>query len=55
KRKKRYDHTRYKYRNMIERFFRKLKPCRRVASHYEKKAASFAGFIYLTAGLAGAV
>ena len=55
KRKKRYDKTRYTHRNVIERFFRKLKQCRRVATRYEKKAANFAGFVYLAAGLAGAI
>ena len=55
KRKKRYDKARYKHRNVIERFFRKLKQCRRVATRYEKKAANFAGFVYLAAGLAGTI
>lgn len=55
KRKKRYDKTRYKHRNVIERFFRKLKHCRRVATRYEKKAANFASLVYLAAGIAGAI
>ena len=55
RRKKRYDKTRYKHRNVIERFFRKLKQCRRVATRYEKKAENFAGFVYLAAGLAGGI
>lgn len=54
KRKKRYDRTRYKHRNVIERFFRRIKQCRRVATRYEKKAANFAAFLWLAAGLAGA-
>ena len=53
KRKKRYDHRRYKHRNVIERFFRRIKQCRRVATRYEKKAANFAAFVWLAAGFAG--
>ncbi len=47
--KKRYDKTIYKHRNQIERFFGRIKACRRVATRYEKKAANFAGFIWLAA------
>lgn len=53
KRKKRYDRRRYKRRNRIERFFRALKGCRRVATRYEKKAGNFGAFAWLAAGLAG--
>jgi putative transposase len=49
KRKKRYDRQRYKNRNVIERFFCRIRRCRRVATRYEKKAANFAGFVYLAA------
>lgn len=42
KRKKRYDRRRYMHRNVIERFFRRIKQCRRVATRYEKKAINFA-------------
>ena len=49
KRKKRYDRQRYKGRNRIERFFNRLKRCRRVATRYEKKPENFAGFVYLAA------
>ncbi len=49
KRKRRYDKRRYKHRNVIERFFRRIKQCRRVATRYEKKAANFAGFVWLAA------
>ena len=55
KRKKRYDRRRYKHRNVIERFFRRIKQCRRVATRYEKKAVNFAAFIWLAAGLVGSV
>ena len=49
KRKKRYDRQRYKHRNVVERFFNRLKRCRRVATRYEKNPANFAGFVYLAA------
>ena len=49
KAKKRYDRRRYRNRNVIERFFCGLKRCRRVATRYEKKAANFAGFVWLAA------
>jgi len=49
KRKKRYDRGRYKHRNVIERFFCRIRRCRRVATRYEKKPTNFAGFIYLAA------
>ena len=51
KRKKRYDRDRYKHRNVIERFFRRIKQCRRVATRYEKKAANFLSFLWLAAGI----
>jgi|TARA_R110002126_G_scaffold8407_1_gene39822 transposase len=46
---KRYDRKIYKHRNQIERFFGRIKRCRRVATRYEKKAINFAGFIWLAA------
>ena len=49
KRKKRYDRRRYRRRNVIERFFGRVKRCRRVATRYEKKAVNFAGFVWLAA------
>lgn len=49
KAKKRYDKEVYKHRNQIERFFGRIKRCRRVATRYEKKATNFAGFIWLAA------
>jgi transposase len=55
KRKKRYDRQRYKHRNVIERFFRRIKQCRRVATRYEKKAANFLSFIWLAAGVTAKV
>lgn len=47
--KKRYDKTRYRNRNVIERFFCRIKRYRRVATRYEKKAANFLGFVWLAA------
>ena len=49
KRRKRYDRKRYKHRNVVERFFCRIRRCRRVATRYEKKADNFAGFVYLAA------
>ena len=49
RRKKRYDRRRYKHRNVIERFFCRIRRCRRVATRYEKKAENFVGFVYLAA------
>jgi transposase len=33
-----YDKNRYKAQNLIERFFNRLKPFRRLATHYDKLA-----------------
>lgn len=49
KKKKRYDKVRYKNRNVIERFFGRIKRYRRVATRYEKKPVNFAGFVWLAA------
>lgn len=47
--KKRYNRTVYKHRNPIERFFGRIKRCRRIATSDEKKPANLAGFIWLAA------
>lgn len=47
--RKRYDRNVYKHRNQIERFFGRIKRCRRIATRYEKKPTNFAGFIWLAA------
>lgn len=47
--RKRYDRTRYRNRNVIERFFGRIKRLRRVATRYEKKAANYLGFVWLAA------
>ncbi len=37
----------YRARNLIERFFNKIKQCRRVATRYDKLAANYLAFIRL--------
>ena len=49
KRKRRYDKAVYRSRNTIERFFCRIKRCRRIATRYEKKAENYAGFLWLAA------
>ena len=49
KTKKRYNKTRYKNRNQVERFFNRIKQYRRVATRYEKTDENFAGFVWLAA------
>ena len=44
-----YDIELYKERNIIERFFNKLKQFRRVATRYDKLLANFMGFVKLAA------
>ena len=46
---RRYDRDLYKERNLIERFFAKLKQFRRVATRYDKLLANFMGFVKLAA------
>ena len=42
-----YDKVLYKERNLIERFFNKLKQFRRVATRYDKLLANYEGFVHL--------
>jgi putative transposase len=44
-----YDKDIYKERNLIERFFNKLKQFRRVATRYDKLLANFLGFVKIAA------
>ncbi len=44
-----YDQELYKARHLIEKFFRKLKHYRAVATHYDKTARYFLTAIYLAA------
>jgi transposase len=48
-RKRRFDRTRYKLRNVVERFFNRLKHYRRVATRYDKTDPNYAGFLCLAA------
>lgn len=42
-----FDRHIYKSRNLIERFFSRIKQFRRIATRYDKLAASFLSFIHL--------
>jgi putative transposase len=44
-----YDRHLYKERNVVERYFARVKQYRRVATRYDKKAANFLGFVWLAA------
>jgi len=46
-RRRRYDKTKYKLRNVVERFFNRIKHYRRVATRYEKTDPNYSGFLYL--------
>jgi transposase len=37
----------YRARNLVERFFNKIKQCRRVATRYDKLAVNYLAFIQL--------
>jgi transposase len=39
----------YRYRNLVERFFNKLKHCRAIATRYEKRAAHYLALVKLAA------
>ncbi len=47
KRQHAYDRALYKERNRVERFFSRIKQCRRVATRYDKLAETFMGFVKL--------
>jgi transposase len=49
--KRRYSKHRYKTRNLVERFFNRLKHYRRIATRYEKTARNYLTFVYLAATL----
>src|SRR5476649_2987158 len=46
-----FDRHQYRNRNVIERFFARIKQFRRVATRYDKLASRFASFVALTASL----
>jgi transposase len=37
----------YRARNLVERFFHKIKQCRRIATRYDKLAANYLAFVQL--------
>ena len=39
----------YRHRNQVERFFNRIKHCRRIATRYDKRAANFLAFVKLAA------
>jgi transposase len=43
----------YRARNLVERFFNKIKQCRRVATRYDKLAANYLAFVQLALSSAG--
>jgi putative transposase len=45
------DENLYQDRNKIERFFNRIKHYRRIATRYEKTAASFLAFLHLAAAM----
>ena len=45
----RHDKSLYKERNLVERFFNKLKQFRRVATRYDKLLVNYRGFVLLAA------
>jgi len=47
KRQHAYDQALYKERNRVERFFSRIKQCRRIATRYDKLAETFMGFVKL--------
>jgi transposase len=47
-----YDRNQYKSRNLIERFFNRLKNFRRVATRYDKLARNFMAFVQLACAMA---
>lgn len=48
-RRRRYDRTKYKLRNVVERFFNSIKHYRRAATRYEKTDTNYLGFVTLAA------
>ena len=46
-RQRRYDKERYKHRNVVERFFNRVKHFRRIATRYEKTVINYLGFLSL--------
>jgi transposase len=51
RRPRRLDRARYAQRNIVERWFGRVKAFRRVATRYDKTSASYAGFVIIAAML----
>lgn len=46
-----YDHLLYRHRNLIERFFNRIKHYRRIATRYDKLARSYLAFVQLACAI----
>ena len=46
-----FDKHRYKARNLVDRFFCRIKQFRRIATRYDKLAQNFSAFVALTASV----
>ena len=46
-----YDHRLYRHRNLIERFFNRIKHWRRIATRYDKLARSYLAFAQLACAI----
>lgn len=46
-----FDKHQYRNRNLVERFFARIKQFRRIATRYDKLASRFASFVALTASI----
>lgn len=49
KERRNYDRHQYRHRNLVERFFCRMKHFRRIATRYDKLASRFSTFIALVA------
>nr|WP_244421480.1 transposase [Mesorhizobium alhagi] len=46
-----HDREKYRWRNLVERLFNKLKNWRRIATRYDKTKESYIGFVSLASAL----
>ena len=53
--RKRYDKTRYRNRNQVERFFNRIKQFRRIATRYDKTVENYSGFVWIAALMTTAI
>ena len=51
-RRRRHDRQKYKLRNVVERFFNRIKHYRRVATRYDKTDTNYFGFVCLASLMA---